>query len=51
MTYDNFMIKDNLKVISRKGLKLSTDELDMRGVSFLVGRQFHNDSHEIKPAI
>ena len=32
MTYDKFMIKSNSKVISRKGLKISTVKLDMRGV-------------------
>ena len=51
MTSDKYMIKDNLKVIQRKGLKLSTDELDMRGVPSLVGMCVKNDSHEIEAAI
>ena len=38
MTYDKFMIKIQLKDYSRKGLKLSTDELDIRDVPSLVGR-------------
>ena len=48
MTYDKFMIKDNLKVIQEKGLKLSTNEVDMRGVPSVVVRQVHNDSYETK---
>ena len=36
MTYDKFMIIENIMVISRKGLKLSTDDLDMGSVPSLV---------------
>ena len=44
MTYD----KRQIKVYLRKGLKLNTDELDMRSVPSLLGRQVYNDSHEIE---
>ena len=48
MTFENFMIKRQRKGYSRKELMLSTDKLDMRGVLFLIGRQVHNESHEIE---
>ena len=47
MTYGKFIKKVKLMVIQEKGLKLSIDELDMRGVLSLVRKQVHNDSHEI----
>ena len=51
MTFEKFMIKRQRKGYSRKGLKLSTDKLDMRGVLSLIGRQVHNDSHEIESSM
>ena len=38
MTYGKFILKDNLKIIQEKGLKLRGDGLDMRDVPSLVRR-------------
>ena len=35
MNYDKFIIKNEIKPISKKGLNLSTDELDMESVRSL----------------
>ena len=51
MNYGKFMIKDNLNFIQERDLRVSPNELDMRGVPSLVGRQVHYDSHEIEASI